>query len=261
MSPGLVPRSAAPRYVVIGAGGLGCPALLGLLAAGVERITIVDDDVVEASNLQRQVLFSLADVGRPKVAVAAWALRERSRVDRPLEITAIRERLVPARVDAWIAALSRDSIVLECSDDPELKFAVHDACLGQGLPVVVGGVIGFRGQVMAADPRQPDRACFRCLFEAPPPRELAPACATVGVLGAVAGLLGQWMALLALRLASNSNANAAEDERAAGTLIAVDMLGGELRRIAPAPRPGCSACARAASFRASSARNLDESPT
>lgn len=231
----------APNFVVIGAGGLGCPALLGLLAGGVERITIVDDDVVEASNLHRQVLYTPADVGRPKVAVAAWALRERCVGERAPTITSIRARLDPSTVDAWIAGLPRDAIVLECSDDPELEFAVHDACLAHGLPVVVGGVLGVRGQLMAADPRRPDRACFRCLFEGPPPRELAPACASAGVLGPVAGLLGQWMALLALRLAAGGDDQ--DEDPAAGTLITVDLLRSELRRLSPPPRPDCSACA------------------
>jgi molybdopterin/thiamine biosynthesis adenylyltransferase len=230
-------------FVVIGAGGLGCPALLGLLAGGVERITIVDDDVVESSNLHRQVLFAPADVGRPKVSVAAWALRERCVGE--LAITTLRERLVPATVDAWIAALPSDAIVLECSDDPELEFAVHDACLAHGRPVVVGGVLGIRGQLMAVDPRRPDRACFRCLFEGPPPRELAPACASVGVLGPVAGLIGQWMALLALRLAG---ADDDRDDPTAGTLITVDLLRGDLRKLSPAPRPGCSACGNRATL-------------
>jgi molybdopterin/thiamine biosynthesis adenylyltransferase len=234
-------------FVVIGAGGLGCPALLGLLAGGVERITIVDHDVVEASNLHRQVLFSPADVGRPKASVAAWALRERALSERCVGgrvpvITALRERLLPATVDAWIAELPRDAIVLECTDDPELEFAVHDACVARGLPVVVGGVLGMRGQLMAVDPRVSGRACFRCLFEAPPPRELAPACASVGVLGPVAGLIGQWMALLALRLATPDHADS-DGEAAAGSLIAVDLLRGELRRLSPPPRPDCPACA------------------
>ncbi|MFV8756641.1 HesA/MoeB/ThiF family protein [Nannocystaceae bacterium ST9] len=242
-----------PEFVVIGVGGLGCPALLGLLAGGVERVTLVDDDVVESSNLQRQVLFSTADVGRPKVSVAAWALRERC-VGEPPTITCRRERIDPARADAWVAELPRDAIVLECTDDPALEFAIHDACMARARPLVVGGVLGFRGQVMAIDPRRSDRACFRCLFEAPPPRELAPACASVGVLGAVAGLLGQWMALLALRLAGP--ARELDDDPADGTLIAVDMLRGALRRLSPPPRPDCPAC----SIRAASLRNLDDRP-
>ncbi len=231
------------NFVVIGAGGLGCPALLGLLAGGGEhtRITIVDHDVVELGNLQRQVLFSTADVGRPKASVAAWALRERC-VGPPPAIAAIHERLDPASVEAWVAALPTEAIVLECSDDPVLEFAVHDACMIHGRPIVIGGVLGFRGHVMAVDPHQPDRACFRCLFEGPPPRELAPSCASVGVLGAVAGLLGQWMALLALRLAETRAGLASEIEPAAGTLIAVDMLKSELRRLSPPPRLGCTAC-------------------
>jgi molybdopterin/thiamine biosynthesis adenylyltransferase len=230
-------------FVVIGAGGLGCPALLGLLAGGVERITIVDHDVVEASNLHRQVLFSLADVGRPKVSVAAWRLQELAPAGRVPVITTIRERMVPSTVHEFIATLPREAIVLECTDDPDLEFAVHDACLAAGLPVVVGGVLTMRGQLMAVDPRRHDRACFRCLFEAPPPRELAPACASVGVLGPVAGVLGQWMALLALRLAAGDSD---DSDPAAGTLIVADMLRGELRRLSPPPRPDCPACTRRA---------------
>lgn len=222
------------RFVVIGAGGLGCPALLGLLAGGAERFTIVDHDRVEASNLHRQVLFSPADVGRPKAEVAGWSLRERAPEGRALQIEARRERLAVEHADAFVAALPDDAIVLECSDDPGLKFAIHDACLAHARPLVIGGVLGFRGQAMAVDRRARDRACFRCLFEAPPPRELAPACATVGVLGAGAGVIGHWMAALALGLA--------EGPQGAGALIVFDLLRAELRTLAPARRPDCPTC-------------------
>lgn len=220
-------------FVVIGAGGLGCPALLGLVAGGAERIVIVDHDRVEASNLQRQVLFSLADLGRPKAEVACWSLRERVPAERALVLEPRVERLAADSLDAWLAALPSDALVLECSDDPQLKFAVHDACLAQGRPLVLGGVLGFRGQVMAVAP-EGKHACFRCLFEAPPPRELTPSCASVGVLGAVAGVIGHAMAGRALALARG--------EPVAGALLVFDLLRTELRELAPPRRADCPAC-------------------
>ncbi|MCA9687356.1 MAG: ThiF family adenylyltransferase, partial [Myxococcales bacterium] len=128
----------------------------------------------------------------------------------------------------------RPTVILECSDSPGLKFAVHDACRGLGLPLVIGGVVGWRGQAMAIDPSMNPRACYRCLFEAPPPRELAPACAAVGVVGAVAGVLGQQMAALALALLEGG-----PEDSPAGTLVDFDLLAGRVRRLSPAPRPGC----------------------
>jgi adenylyltransferase/sulfurtransferase len=234
---------AEVEFVVIGAGGLGCPALLGLVAAGARRLTIIDDDHVDASNLQRQILFGIADVGVAKTEAARWALLGRAR--QPLAITTIRRRLHPEHLDGLFEALERPAIVLECSDDPQLKFAVHDACMTRGLPVVIAGVIGWRGQVMAVDPRQPDRACHRCLFEALPPRELAPACVAVGVIGAVAGSLGHAMALLAVGLAAHDR----EAGSPAGALLHFDLLAGTVRRLAPAPRPDCPACALRPDFR------------
>ena len=226
-------------FLVVGAGGLGCPALLGLVGAGARQLTIVDDDVVDASNLQRQVLFDTADVGARKTRAAAASLRARAR--EPLAVTTIDRRLDssdPASLDALVSGQlggPAPTCVLECSDDPGLKFAIHDACLARGLPVVVAGVIGWRGQVMAVDPGQPERACYRCLFETPPPRELAPACVAVGVIGAVAGVLGHAMALLAVGLITGAR-------EAAGALLHFDLLAGGVRRMAPSPRRGCRGC-------------------
>jgi molybdopterin/thiamine biosynthesis adenylyltransferase len=227
---------AAVEFVVLGAGGLGCPALLGLVEAGARRLTIIDDDCVDASNLHRQVLFGLPDVGSPKARAARWALLGRARSS--LAITAIERRLEPEQLDELLASLERPAIVLECSDDPRLKFAVHDACMARGIPVVIAGVIGWRGQVMAVDPRRPELACYRCLFESPPPRELAPACVAVGVMGAVAGSLGHAMALLAVGLARDEP----HAESPAGALLHFDLLASTVRRLAPAPRSDCPTC-------------------
>ncbi|PRP89938.1 Molybdopterin-synthase adenylyltransferase [Enhygromyxa salina] len=244
------------HFVVIGAGGLGCPALLGLHAAGARRVTIIDDDRVELSNLPRQVLFATADVGAAKVDAARWSLLERTAVgaDAPT-LTTLHRHLDPAQLPALLDELcgAEPCVVLECSDSPRLKFAVHDACVAKGVGVVIGGVLGWRGQAMAVDPRQRDAACYRCLFEAPPPPELAPACATAGVVGAVAGALGHAVAMLAVGLAAQLDSqhpdSQASPERAppaspAGTCVNFDLLSGRVRQIAPAPRPDCPTCRR-----------------
>jgi molybdopterin/thiamine biosynthesis adenylyltransferase len=226
------------QFVVIGAGGLGCPALLGLQAGGARRVSIVDDDVVDLANLPRQVLYDTADVGVSKVEAARWSLRGRDRGPAALEIATLARRLDPAELPAWIDELlttGPDPIVLECSDSPQLKFAVHDACVARGVRVVVGGVVGWQGQAMAVDPRRHDAACYRCVFEAPPPRELAPACAEVGVAGAAAGTVGHAMALLAISMAETA---------VAGVCLHFDLLRASVRRLAPKRRPDCPTCGR-----------------
>lgn len=247
------PRSRA-RYVVIGVGGLGCPALLGLIAGGVDDITIIDDDHVALSNLPRQVLFATTDIGVAKVDAARWSLRARAPADprATLELDAERRRLEPEQLPALIERLvgARPElalIVLECSDSPTLKFAVHDACVAAGVAVVVGGVVGWHGQAMAVDPRRPEAACYRCLFESPPPPELSPACASVGVSGPVAGAVGHAMAMLALGLAGDPSAPSP-----AGVCVHFDLLTGSARRLAPAPRPDCPTCRNG---------NLERAPT
>lgn len=224
--------SREPRVVVLGAGGLGCPALLGLSCAiEADRalgITIVDADRVERSNLHRQVLFTIADVGAAKAEAARFRLRTR----RPdLNIDTVHQHVDAARLDAMLGALAPGSVVLECTDDPALKFAANDLCLHHDVPLVVAGVLGWQGQAMAV---RRGAACYRCIFEAPPPPELAPACSEVGVMGSAAGVLGQLMALLALRLAAG--------EDAAGELIVADMRKTSVRTLRPAAREGCPAC-------------------
>lgn len=244
--------ASLPQYVVIGAGGLGCPALLGLQAGGARRIGIVDDDVVDLANLPRQVLYGSADVGVAKVDAARWTLLGRARGSTTLEIHTLARRLDPAELPAWIdelLATSSDPIVLECSDSPRLKFAVHDACVARGVRVVVGGVVGWHGQAMAVDPRCHDAACYRCVFEAPPPRELTPACAEAGVAGAAAGTVGHAMALLAMALAESRPSEPAPSEPRgpqgiAGVCLHFDLLRASVRRLAPKRRPDCPTCAR-----------------
>ena len=219
------------RYLVLGAGGLGCPALLGLLGSDAAEITIVDHDVVDASNLHRQVLYSVAEVGMAKVEAAAMRLRGRAPA---LLVHPLRVRLTADNLGARLDAQARDTVVLECSDAPALKFMVNDACLARGLPLVIGGVQRWRGQVQAVVRGQ---ACLRCIFEAPPPPEMQESCSAVGVMGAAAGLLGFWMAHMAVALHAGT--------AVAGELWAIDTRTLVPQVLRPRPRVGCSACAGA----------------
>lgn len=220
------------RFLVLGAGGLGCPALLGLLAGGARELALVDCDDVDATNLQRQILYGLGDVGAPKVVAAARNLRARA-PDLRAEPIALRldERTTPA----LLAAQPAGTLVLECSDRPDLKFLVQDTCVELGLPLVLGGVQRWGGLAMAI---APGGACLRCVFEDAPPPELTPSCAAVGVLGAAAGALGFLMAHLAHALRAGHDV--------AGALLSLDLRDPRPRRLQPRPRPGCPGCDPAA---------------
>jgi adenylyltransferase/sulfurtransferase len=227
---------SAAAFCVVGAGGLGCPALLGLASAIASdpaitprALEIVDHDAVESHNLQRQVLYTLADVGARKVDAARMRLRARH---RDLAIATVEHRLAAADVDAFVAA-RRGSIVIECTDSPALKFAFNDACLRHDVPLVVGAALGLSARAMAI---VRGRACYRCVFEAPPPVELVPTCEAAGVLGPVVGAAGFLCAQLALALAGGAH-------ESAGRLHALELRRASVRELAPAPRPGCPACA------------------
>lgn len=218
--------TSTAQFWVLGAGGLGCPALLGLVAAHPNaRITVVDDDVVDASNLHRQVLYNLEDVGAPKVEAAAHRLRQRA---PQLEVVGDRRRLEPHEVRGALGALDPETIVLECSDQPELKFAVNDAVLDLGLRGVIAGVLATQGQVMAI---ARGHACYRCLFHAPPPPDCTQSCAQAGVLGPVAGALGYQMAHLAAALRA--------DASVAGRLFDFDAMGSRITTLSPCVRDDC----------------------
>lgn len=222
------------HFVVVGAGGLGCPALLGLTAAGARQITIVDPDRVEASNLHRQVLYTLADVGRTKAEAAAWSLRQRLPA---LELDPQIRGVSPEGAEAFLAEFGPQTVLLECTDAPALKFALNDAGLRLGLPVVIGASLGVRGQCIAVRAGQ---TCYRCIYEAPPPEDELPTCASAGVLGVAVGLAGFLMANTAIALCQQDAA-----PETAGGLLAFDVTAGGVQTLRPKPRPGCPACAAA----------------
>jgi molybdopterin/thiamine biosynthesis adenylyltransferase len=180
--------------LVVGAGGLGCPVLWALgpeLAQRGVAVTVVDDDVVDLSNLHRQILYRAADVGRPKVeALAEVAARRWPR----LQLDARRVRIDASNVDSFVRGRA---VVVDGTDGAATKFLLNDACVAAGAPLVHGGVVGWRGQLSSITNTG---ACLRCLFEGPPDEEGAPSCAADGVIGPVAGIVGAKMAAEALAI-------------------------------------------------------------
>jgi len=219
---------ATKRALVIGAGGLGGPALLGLAAAGVGRLTVVDGDAVESSNLARQPLYVEADLGRRKAAAAAERLR---RLFPAVEVEA-----VDGRFDGSSAArlLQGADVAVDGSDDFETRFLANDAALRAGVPLVHGGVLRTTGQILTVIPGE--TACLRCLFEGPPPGGEVPSCSQAGVLGALAGFIGGLMAAEAVRLLGG------EAGAYAGRLLVYEARGARTRAVRVSRRADCTAC-------------------
>lgn len=224
------------HFWVVGAGGLGCPALLGLVGAGARRITVIDHDRVETHNLQRQVLYSVSDVGAYKAEAAAFAVRQRApniqieaRVEK-LNTDSLAQLVADAGADAGANARA-NAVVIECTDSPELKFAANDAGLRHDTPVVIAAALGWQGQALAV---HRTHACYRCIYEAPPAASAVPTCEEAGVLGAGVGLLGFLAAHLAVE-----TANATPQHAAAGVLHRIDLLSGTARPCQPALRASC----------------------
>jgi molybdopterin/thiamine biosynthesis adenylyltransferase len=219
---------ATKRAVVIGAGGLGGPVLLGLAAAGVGRLLVLDGDAVESSNLARQALFCEADLGRRKAEAAATRLRRL--------FPAVAVEAVDGRFDEGnAAALLRDADVLvDGSDNFETRFLANDAAVRAGVPLVHGGVLRTTAQLLTVIPGV--TACLRCLFEGPPPRGEVPDCAAAGVLGPLAGFAGALLAAEAARLL------AGERGAYAGRLLVYESRAARARTVVLRPRPDCPTC-------------------
>jgi len=214
--------------LVIGAGGLGGPALLALAAAGVGRLLLFDDDAVETSNLNRQPLFGEAELGRRKAAAAG----ERLRRLHPL----VRIEAEDRRFDAGSAAEAVRSadVVVDGSDNFATKFLASDAAISGRRPLVHGGVLRYTAQLLTVMPGQ--TGCLRCLFEEPPPPDAVPSCAQAGVLGALAGFAGALMAAETLRLL------AGERGAYAGRLVVYEARPARTRIVPVRMRSGCPAC-------------------
>ena len=210
--------------LVIGAGGLGAPAALVLARSGVQ-LTIVDDDLVDESNLHRQLLFEAHDVGRSKIECAVERLAREGARARGVE-----GRFTP---ESALELVRAHALVVEGADNFATKFLALDACKLAGVPVVSAGAVRLSGWALASLPSE--GACLRCVFEDVPQGRVE-TCAEAGVLGPVVGVLGAIQAALALRLLAG-------EARAAGVLWSYRALEGRLRRSRARRRAGCPACA------------------
>jgi adenylyltransferase/sulfurtransferase len=221
-------KLAAARVLVVGAGGLGSPILAYLAAAGVGRIGIVDDDTVDLTNLQRQILFATADVGASKAAVAADRLHA---LNPQIAIDALGIRLDASNARELVRAYD---VVVDGTDTFASRYLINDACVLEGKADVYGSIFRFDGQVstfgVAGGP------CYRCLFPEPPPEDAVPNCAEGGVLGVLGGLIGTWQAAETLKLILGIGTSLA------GRLVLIDALDARVREIRVARDPHCPLC-------------------
>jgi len=226
----------AASVLVVGAGGLGSPAALYLAAAGIGRIGLVDDDAVSLSNLQRQILFRTADVGRPKVEAGAQALKA---LNPGVRIDIHHTRLT---ADNAMALLAGYDIVADGSDNFATRFLLNDACFFARKPLVSAAVTEFEGQLATYKGYEAALPCYRCLFPAPPPAGTVPNCSETGVLGAAAGVMGSLQALEVLKEAAGLGTGLA------GKILVYKALTAEFHTARLAKDPGCALCGTAPSI-------------
>lgn len=228
-------KLARARVLCVGAGGLGSPVLAYLAAAGVGRIGIIDDDTVDVTNLQRQILYASADVGRAKAPVAADRLRA---LNPQIAIDALEARF--DRTNARELVRLYD-VVVDGTDTFDSRYLINDACVLEAKPDVYGSIFRFDGQVSIFG--APGGPCYRCLYPAPPPEHLVPSCAEGGVLGVLAGIVGTWQASEALKLILGIGTPLI------GRLLLVDALDARMREVRVARDPACPLCGEAPSIR------------
>lgn len=223
----------AARIAMVGAGGLGSPAGFYLAAAGVGTLVLADDDVVDRSNLQRQILHTDARIGTPKVESARIAL---SALNPQVDIETFPERITAANVERLIADAD---VVIDGADNFPVRYLLNDACVKLGKPLVYGAVHRFEGQVSVFDAgrKRGEAPCYRCLFPEPPPPEAAPNCAEAGVLGVLPGVIGLLQATEAIKLILG------QGDPLTGRLLHFDALGMRFRETRLRADPHCPVCA------------------
>jgi molybdopterin/thiamine biosynthesis adenylyltransferase/rhodanese-related sulfurtransferase len=231
-------RLQQARVAIVGAGGLGSPAAYYLAAAGIGTLMLADDDVVDRSNLQRQILHTDARIGVPKVESARAAL---SALNPHVRIQTRAERITSDNVEQW---LDGADVVLDGADNFPVRYLLNDACVKLGKPLVYGAVHRFHGQVGVFDAgRERGRApCYRCLFPEPPAPEDAPNCAEAGVLGVLPGVIGLLQATEVIKLILGVG------EPLRGRLLNFDALAMRFRETRLAPDPDCVVCAAGKPF-------------
>ncbi len=222
----------AAHVLVIGAGGLGSPAAMYLASAGVGRLTLVDNDTVDLTNLQRQIAHTTARVGQPKAESARQTLAQ---INPEIEIVALAERADDARLLELVAGAT---VVLDCTDNFRTRHAVNRACVAHRVPLVSGAVIRFDGQVSVFDPRSAASPCYSCLFPQDQNFEDV-ACSTMGVFAPLVGVVGAMQAAEALKLVMGVGRSLA------GRLLMLDGINMEWSSIGVARNPGCPVCGEA----------------
>jgi len=218
------------HVLLVGAGGLGSPASLYLAAAGVGTVGIVDADVVDESNLQRQIVHSTERLGEPKVASAKRTLEA---LNPDVRVVTFQERLTSENVDRILG--EGWDVIVDGADNFPTRYLVNDASVWSGIPVVHGSIFRFEGQVTVFDPAR-GGPCYRCLFPQPPPPELAPSCAEGGVLGVLPGVIGSLQANEALKLALGIGSPLI------GRLLLFDALTATFDEVALRRDPSCPVC-------------------
>lgn len=217
------------KVLCVGAGGLGCPTTLYLAAAGVGTIGIVDNDLADMSNLQRQVLHGEEKVGTSKVASAIESL---TRINSDINIVPHDLRLDSTNV---MEVFDGYDIVVDGTDNFPTRYLINDACVFLGIPNVHGSIFHFDGQVTVFN--APDGGpCYRCLYPEPPPPELAPSCAEAGVIGAICGMVGTMQAAETLKLILGAGNNLS------GRVLSIDALKMTVRELKTRRDPNCPVC-------------------
>ncbi|HEY8707575.1 MAG TPA: HesA/MoeB/ThiF family protein [Burkholderiaceae bacterium] len=222
-------RLLAAHALVIGAGGLGSPVVLYLASAGVGTITIVDDDTVELTNLQRQIAHNVSRIGQAKVASAAQTMHA---INPDVRVRALQERADAVRLDQLVVEAD---VVIDCSDNFATRHEVNAACVAHARPLVSGAAIGFDGQVSVYDTRDVAMPCYACLF-APDAVFEEVRCATMGVFAPLVGIIGSMQAAEALKLLAGVGSSLA------GRLQMLDARAMEWTEISVKRTPGCPVC-------------------
>ena len=216
------------RVLVVGVGGVGCPVLQYLAASGVGTLGLLDDDRVDTTNLQRQVLFGTADVGRPKVEVA----RERLEALNPDVL--VKEHQLRLSASNALEIVQGWDLVVDGSDNFATRYVINDACVLAGVPLVTGSIYQYEAQVTVFRP--PATPCYRCIFPVPPPDQQP--CRDVGVLAPLAGLVGNLLAAEVLKLLVSGRTSLM------GRLLLVDLLQTDFRTVQLKNAPDCPLCGR-----------------
>lgn len=221
-------RLLSASALIVGLGGLGSPAAMYLAAAGVGRLVVSDFDTVDLSNLQRQIAFDTADIGRSKAEACTGRLR---RMNPDVRIEPISERLSASALEEWACAVD---VVLDCSDNFATRFAVNAACVATRTPLVSGAAIRFEGQLAVFTPGDGEGPCYNCLY--PQGGELDGSCARNGVVAALPGIIGSMQALEAIKLLLDL------DTVRSNRLVVFDALRLEWHEVRLGRNPSCPTC-------------------